>query len=217
MKQFWIIYDNEIGRVDEPLEASNKEQAYEKAIIIIQERTGDAVGFWDNGDVRATNGRGCLIEMSKPLNVTVAPMQNNQQGEQDMKATATTTVKEVNYYTFLNNLEFAQAHCDKVNGSTTPWCNIEDKEGNRYFLGSTDQAYNIMGYMISATGEFTSLFSLIPGQGDLLVQDAIKNGALHADHFDGYLTGFYKKHGFREVRRETNWIPGGPDVIYISL
>jgi hypothetical protein len=38
--------------------------------------------------------------------------------------------------------------------------------------------------------------------GEILIQNAISNGACKLDHFDGYLTNLYSKMGFVEVNRE---------------
>lgn len=54
------------------------------------------------------------------------------------------------------------------------------------------------------------------GAGSWLVVDAIERGARRGDHFDGYLTEFYRTLGFKEDRREKNWTPGGADVVYIK-
>lgn len=39
----------------------------------------------------------------------------------------------------------------------------------------------------------------IGGIGDILIRKAIEKGGKRLDHFDGYLTGFYKKHNFSVV------------------
>lgn len=76
------------------------------------------------------------------------------------------------------------------------------------------------GYAIKPDGEFVNLFNNGPreqtgGAGPWLVVHAIERGATHGDHFDGYLTGFYKKLGWKETKREKNWTEGGSDVIYM--
>lgn len=42
----------------------------------------------------------------------------------------------------------------------------------------------------------------IKGIGNELVRSAINNGMCYGDHFDGYLTPFYKNLGFVEIKRE---------------
>ena len=52
--------------------------------------------------------------------------------------------------------------------------------------------------------EIVSVFnnSGIKGIGDELIQSAIKNGGRYLDHYDGFLSGFYSKHGFEEYKRD---------------
>lgn len=75
----------------------------------------------------------------------------------------------------------------------------------------------LSGFIVCEDGELVGLFSRVRGRGDELVRAAIKAGARRLDCFDGYLTELYARHGFREVRREPNWTPGGPDVVYMAL
>lgn len=73
------------------------------------------------------------------------------------------------------------------------------------------------GYAIKDGDELVNLFnnSGVKGLGQWLAVHAIERGVRRGDHFDGMLTGFYQKLGFVEERREANWTPGGPDVVYI--
>jgi len=90
---------------------------------------------------------------------------------------------------------------DEINGSVT-------------FYVSDDGA---SGYGIDEDGTLVSVFSLIRGRGDAIVTDAIINGATKLDCFDGYLPGFYARHGFTVTKREANWTHGEPDVVYMEL
>lgn len=77
------------------------------------------------------------------------------------------------------------------------------------------------GYIVvresNGARDLRQVFSAVPGRGDLLVSDAVRRaGADTLDCFDGYLPTLYARHGFRETRRETNWTPGGPDVVYMA-
>lgn len=76
------------------------------------------------------------------------------------------------------------------------------------------------GYALKPDGEFVNLFNsggaATKGAGPWLVLHAIEKGATHGDHFDGFLTGFYKKLGWAVTKREANWTPGGPDVIFME-
>jgi len=60
------------------------------------------------------------------------------------------------------------------------------------------RGYNI-GFAIKRNGDIILVHNNennIKGIGDLLINKAIEFGGDHLDHFDGYLTGFYKKNGF---------------------
>lgn len=86
-------------------------------------------------------------------------------------------------------------------------------EDARYF--TTDDGAS--GFGIDRDGTLIGVFSTVKGRGDALVAAAIENGATNLDCFDGYLPSLYARHGFREVRREANWTPGGPDVVFMAL
>ena len=92
---------------------------------------------------------------------------------------------------------------------TTPPAELPSEA--RYFL--TDDG--LSGFGITDSGELVGLFSVPKGRGDWLLQGATLLGATHLDCFDGYLPAFYERYGFREVRREPNWAPGEPDVVYM--
>lgn len=74
------------------------------------------------------------------------------------------------------------------------------------------------GYAIKPGGELVNVFNSggasTRGAGPWLVLHAVEQGARHLDHFAGFLDGFYQGLGFRETKREKNWTPGGPDVVY---
>jgi hypothetical protein len=76
------------------------------------------------------------------------------------------------------------------------------------------------GYAIKGGNELVNLYNsggaATKGAGPWLVIHAIEHGVTHGDHYDGFLSGFYKKLGFTEVKREKNWTEGGPDVVYIE-
>lgn len=74
------------------------------------------------------------------------------------------------------------------------------------------------GFAISPEGDLQSVFNYGQGgRGSALVAAAIAGGARTLDCFDGFLPAFYARHGFRVIRREENWTPGGPDVVYMAL
>jgi hypothetical protein len=72
------------------------------------------------------------------------------------------------------------------------------------------------GFAVRLGGEIANLFSRTH-HGDEMVEAAIRHGGTHLDCFDGYLVKFYSKHGFVEVKREPNWTPGEPDVVWMEL
>ena len=59
------------------------------------------------------------------------------------------------------------------------------------------KGYNI-GFAIKADGNIILVHNneRVKGIGDLLLKKAIENGGTSLDHFDGFLTGFYKRNGF---------------------
>lgn len=69
---------------------------------------------------------------------------------------------------------------------------------------------------MTSEGVLIGVFSLVRGRGDALVAGAVAHGARHLDCFDGYLPTLYARHGFAESHRESNWTPGGPDVVYMT-
>lgn len=73
------------------------------------------------------------------------------------------------------------------------------------------------GFAIKPDGELTAVFSAVKGRGVELVREAIRNGAVHLNAFEGHLTGLYGKCGFVETKRAPNWTAGGPDVVWMKL
>ena len=86
-----------------------------------------------------------------------------------------------------------------------------------YFTEFYLSADQLSGFCVTYFGELHGVFSLEKGRGDDLMFSAKYYGASSLDCFDGYLTKFYSKHGFKETRREPNWVAGEPDVVYMGL
>jgi hypothetical protein len=97
-----------------------------------------------------------------------------------------------------------------------------EKDGTTTFLL---KGYDI-GYAIKKDGDIISVFnnSGVPKIGDELMRSAIRNKGEKLDHFDGYLSDFYEKLGFKETGRmqwddqysPANWDYekyGRPDVV----
>ena len=74
----------------------------------------------------------------------------------------------------------------------------------------------LTGFAVSKTGELINVFSTVKGWGDMIMEKAIEVGATRLDCFNGFLPRLYARWGFVEVRRELNWVLGGPDVIYME-
>ncbi|QPB07296.1 putative acetyltransferase [Pseudomonas phage BUCT553] len=75
----------------------------------------------------------------------------------------------------------------------------------------------VTGGFFILDGELRSVFTNQSGMGNWLVQWAVREGAKRLDCFDGYLTSFYQRLGFKEVKRVENWAHGGPDVVFMEL
>jgi hypothetical protein len=86
------------------------------------------------------------------------------------------------------------------------------------------------GYAIKPDGDLINVFNATgekkTGIGDLLIRDAIKNGAKKLDCYNGFLVDFYTRHGFVEVGRDKwneeyrpeGWLDSDktPDIIYME-
>lgn len=66
--------------------------------------------------------------------------------------------------------------------------------------------------------ELVNVFSSEKGlnRGDKIMSESVDRGAQTLDALDGYLPKRYEQHGFKEYKREPNWTPGEPDVVYMS-
>lgn len=81
-----------------------------------------------------------------------------------------------------------------------------------------------VGVAVSDQGEIQNLFSLEKGKGKYALIKAIERGGFFLDCFDkderkGETKGlpdYYKKFGFKEIKREKNWDPAGPDVVFMK-
>lgn len=90
----------------------------------------------------------------------------------------------------------------------------EELKDMKTFLTADKQS----GFAVKPDGDIVSVFSAAKGRGDELVDKAIEMGGTKLDAFDGYLTKeLYPRHGFVEYKREPNWTPGEPDVVYMKL
>lgn len=89
--------------------------------------------------------------------------------------------------------------------------NASHYEDAKCFLANDCQS----GFVIR-NGDLQTVWSILKGRGDQIVTNAIRQGAITLDCFDGYLPTLYAKYGFKEIKREANWNEGGPDVVYMA-
>jgi hypothetical protein len=106
-------------------------------------------------------------------------------------------------------ITIAQGLNDKVREATSDANSFPER--GRYYLSTDFKS----GFGITDVGELVGVFSTEKGRGDRLISEAKRLGAKRLDCFEGYLTDFYARHGFREVYREANWTEGEPDVVYM--
>jgi len=123
--------------------------------------------------------------------------------------------KSVHDIEFKGAFKLAQQVSERIRKATSNWEETDDADifFKDYYLDYENQC----GFAVSFNGTLTNVFSLTKGNGDYIMVNAKKAGAINLDCFDGYLTSFYKRHGFEVVRREANWTPGDPDVCYMAL
>lgn len=72
------------------------------------------------------------------------------------------------------------------------------------------------GFGIADGGELIGVWSTESGRGGDIMAAAHNAGARRLDCFDGFLPGFYARHGWHETGREPNWTPGGPDIVFMQ-
>lgn len=75
------------------------------------------------------------------------------------------------------------------------------------------EGYNI-GFAIKEDGDIILVHNneKVGGLGRILIEKAIEKGGTKLDHFDGFLTGFYRQFGFRLTSNDhfaDEWMPEG--------
>lgn len=113
---------------------------------------------------------------------------------------------------FREAYEYARETDQRVMDATSPFSH-DGHDETFYYLTADGRS----GFCVRHDGELVFVFSTVRGRGEYLVRAAIDRGADHLDCFDGYLTQFYGRLGFVETRREPNWTPGGPDVVWMAF
>lgn len=88
---------------------------------------------------------------------------------------------------------------------------LKSSKRSEYLTHYTEEDFKLMttykikdynaGFAVKLDGDIVSVHnnSGIGGAGKHLIQAAVKVGGNKLDHFDGYLTGFYSKLGFKVV------------------
>lgn len=95
------------------------------------------------------------------------------------------------------------------------------------FFDDPDEQADWAGFAIHEEGELVNLFSIRSGNGDRLVQEAIRLGATHLDCYEGPLSDLYRRNGFVETGRTSwdgryahpQWVEseyGTPDVVFMK-
>lgn len=113
---------------------------------------------------------------------------------------------------YLDALKAARRESPRIAEATS---SPEDMPLDALYLLSEDGK---SGYGVSKDNELIGLFSLVPGRGMGMIEEAINlDGVESLDCFDGFLPRYYEKFGFVEYKREANWTEGGPDVVYMRL
>lgn len=74
------------------------------------------------------------------------------------------------------------------------------------------------GFALSPQDELVNVFSRVKARGDALLRFAVRSSPrLHLNCIGGgYLEQLYSRHGFEVYRREPNWTPGAPDVLFMK-
>jgi hypothetical protein len=126
--------------------------------------------------------------------------EDNESGEKDVVS------KKINNNEFTNDPEsFLRSLQKSSRKEMLTDYTVEDLENMKtYKLDGYDIGYALKQDDEGNYNEIVSVFnnSGIKGLGDDLIQSALRNGGRYLDHYDGFLSGFYSKHGFEEYKRD---------------
>lgn len=99
--------------------------------------------------------------------------------------------------------DFAKAFYKSYNlsnkkGFLTPY-SIEEFVKMKLFMVKTAQGTQNAGFAIKDGNDIVSVHnnSGIRGIGNQMIEEAKRQGGTKLDHFDGFLSGYYRKHGFK--------------------
>jgi len=87
----------------------------------------------------------------------------------------------------------------------TPYSPDELSNMKLFKLKGYDIGYALKKWNDGSYSEIVAVYNNeknIKGIGEELMKSAIRNGGRHLDHFDGFLTDFYSKLGFKEYKRD---------------
>jgi hypothetical protein len=120
---------------------------------------------------------------------------------------------------FYNALKQARGMDTRINEYTHLY-NPEEYAQMKTFLAPDKMS----GFAVKPDGDIVSAFNAVKGGGRLddIMKVAMQHGGRKLDAFDkkpGEVKGLpdlYSKYGFKEVKREPNWTPGGPDVVFME-
>lgn len=115
-----------------------------------------------------------------------------------------------------NSEQFAKRFYESYNlsekkGFLTPY-SIEEFSKMKLFLIKDGEKIQNAGFAIKDGDDIVSVHnnSNIRGIGNQMIEEAKKQGGSKLDHFDGFLSGYYRKHGFKVVGLDQwseNYIP----------
>ena len=130
----------------------------------------------------------------------------NEIAEEDEIDDKDIVLKKIKNNDFIDNPKlFLDSIKKSSRGEMLTEYSLEDLEDMLTFkLDGYDIGYALKKGYDDEYNEIVSVFnnSGIKGVGDELIQSAIKNGGRYLDHYDGFLSSFYSKHGFEEYKRD---------------
>ncbi|MFG2923903.1 hypothetical protein ACGFYA_20645 [Streptomyces sp. NPDC048305] len=128
-----------------------------------------------------------------------------------MTIAPTTYVHRASWAEYTAALGWAREESSRIAEATSK--PSEMPRGSRYYLTPDFRS----GFGVAQDGTLIGLFSRVKGRGESLVWDAVNHkGATKLDCFDGFLPEYYKRFGFIETERVSNWTPGEPDVVFMA-
>ena len=129
-----------------------------------------------------------------------------EEKDNDKKNIRANVIEKITNNEFTNDTNEFYDSFTKKNKHKKMLTNYNLKDFSKMKLFKLD-GYDI-GYALkkSSTGDYDEIVSVfnnsgIKNIGNHLIQSIILNGGCYLDHYDGYLSDFYDKHGFEEIER----------------